>query len=80
MAGLAEFTESLLRAGELDIYRRVSVEMDRIVLGAVLRHVKGNQVKASKMLGISRTTLRDKLRGLNLGGEKGFPSDAEESN
>jgi two-component system nitrogen regulation response regulator GlnG len=61
-----DFTDSLLRAGESDIYRRVWQEVDRAVLGAVLRHVKGNQVKASELLGISRTTLRAKLRSLNV--------------
>ncbi len=40
---LAAFTLGLLRAGETDVYRRVAAEMDRIVLDAVLRHVKGNQ-------------------------------------
>jgi two-component system nitrogen regulation response regulator GlnG len=66
-ASLAAFTEGLLRAGELDIYRRVCLEMDRVVMGAVLGHVNGNQVKASEMLGISRTTLRAKLRALKMG-------------
>jgi two-component system nitrogen regulation response regulator GlnG len=70
MAGLADFTDGLLRAGELDIYRRVCVEMERVVLTVVLRHVNGNQVKASELLGISRTTLRAKLRALNVGGDK----------
>jgi two-component system nitrogen regulation response regulator GlnG len=65
--GIADFTQELLRAGELDIYRRIEQEMDRVVLGAVLRHVAGNQVKASAILGISRTTLRAKLRALNSG-------------
>jgi two-component system nitrogen regulation response regulator GlnG len=65
-AGLTEFTSGLLRAGEPDIYRRVSQEMDRAVLAAVLRHVEGNQVKASALLGISRTTLRSKMRALNM--------------
>jgi nitrogen regulation protein NR(I) len=75
MAGLADVTEELLRAGELDIYRRVGLEMDRVVLEVVLRHVHGNQVKASELLGISRTTLRAKLRALNMGAER--PLDAE---
>jgi DNA-binding NtrC family response regulator len=70
MAGLAEFTDGLLRAGELEIYKRVCLEMDRVVLDAVLRHVKGNQVKASELLGISRTTLRAKLGLLNRYDEK----------
>jgi two-component system nitrogen regulation response regulator GlnG len=70
MAGLAEFTDGLLRAGELDIYRRVCLEMERVVLSAVLRHVNGNQVKASELLGISRTTLRAKMRTLDIDGSR----------
>jgi two-component system nitrogen regulation response regulator GlnG len=77
LTGLADYTEGLLRAGELDIYRRVSLEMDRVVLLAVLRHVNGNQVKASEMLGISRTTLRAKLRALNLRGDKPMLPDQD---
>ncbi len=64
MAGVVEFTDELLRAGEVDIYRRICQEMDRVVLASVMRHVEGNQVKASELLGISRTTLRAKLRAL----------------
>jgi two-component system nitrogen regulation response regulator GlnG len=77
-AALAELTERLLRAGESDIYRRVCEEVDRVVLDAVLRHVNGNQVKASELLGISRTTLRAKLRSLKLavGKNVGLGSDA----
>ena len=78
LAGLANFTEALLRAGELDVYQRVCLEVDRVVLTAVLRHVKGNQVKASMLLGISRTTLRAKLRALNLDSEKPFPPEPKE--
>jgi two-component system nitrogen regulation response regulator GlnG len=67
---LSNFTEGLLRAGEVDIYRRICQEMDEVVLATVLRHVNGNQVKASELLGISRTTLRAKLRALRLGNDK----------
>jgi two-component system nitrogen regulation response regulator GlnG len=72
------FTSSLLRAGEPDLYRRVSLEMDRVLLEVVLRHVKGNQVQASELLGISRTTLRAKLRALGMTVEKQIlPAEAE---
>jgi two-component system nitrogen regulation response regulator GlnG len=64
------FATNLLHAGEPDIYRRVSTEMDRVLLETVLRHAKGNQVQASELLGISRTTLRAKLRALGMSLEK----------
>ena len=51
----------LLAFGSPDIYRRVIAEVDRVVLAEVLRHVSGNQVHASELLGISRTTLRAKI-------------------
>jgi two-component system nitrogen regulation response regulator GlnG len=74
---LAEFTEGLLRAGEPDIYRRVCQEVDRVVLETVLEHVKGNQVKASELLGISRTTLRAKLRTLSRSAGPPLPDAPE---
>jgi nitrogen regulation protein NR(I) len=63
-------TSNLLRAGETDIYRRVCMAVDRVVMETVLRHAKGNQVQASELLGISRTTLRAKLRTLRMTVEK----------
>jgi two-component system nitrogen regulation response regulator GlnG len=75
----AAFTDALLRAGEPDIYRRVSLEVDRVVLDTVLRHVKGNQVHASELLGISRTTLRAKLRALGMTVEKHLLPEADPS-
>ena len=60
---------SLLHAGETDLYRQLCLEMDRTVLDVVLRHVKGSQVQASELLGISRTTLRAKLRALGMTAE-----------
>jgi nitrogen regulation protein NR(I) len=51
----------LLAFGSPELYRKVIAEVDRVVLAEVLRHVGGNQVHASELLGISRTTLRAKL-------------------
>jgi two-component system nitrogen regulation response regulator GlnG len=50
--------------------------VDRVVIETVLRHAKGNQVVASELLGISRTTLRAKLRSLGLAIEKQLLPDS----
>ena len=49
--------------------------------GAKVIHLQrsGNQVKASELLGISRTTLRAKLRALRLGGDRLSLGDAGDS-
>jgi two-component system nitrogen regulation response regulator GlnG len=73
---LTHFLGELLRAGELDIYKKVCLEVDRLVMDTVLRHARGNQVQASELLGISRTTLRAKLRGLGMAVEKQILLDA----
>ena len=76
---VARLTAGLLRAGEPDIYRRISLEVDRVVMNTVLRHTKGNQVQASELLGISRTTLRAKLRALGMTVEKQLLPEPESS-
>jgi nitrogen regulation protein NR(I) len=67
---LVELISDMLRAGETDVYQKVNSVVDRVVMEMVLRHAKGNQVQASETLGISRTTLRAKLRSLGLAIEK----------
>jgi two-component system nitrogen regulation response regulator GlnG len=63
---VAQMVEGFLRAGEPDIYRKVYLEVDRLIINTVLNHVKGNQAQASQLLGISRTTLRAKLGALGM--------------
>lgn len=58
--------QELLSRGEDDVYLKVGQAVDRAVLEAVLRHTGGNQVTASHLLGMSRTTLRAKLGALGL--------------
>ena len=56
---VAQFAHELLDAGEPDIYRRVHGEVDRILLPQILQRAGGNQVTASQLLGIARSTLRN---------------------
>jgi two-component system nitrogen regulation response regulator GlnG len=67
---IVQLVTQMLAAGKKGIYREVEIEVDRAVLQAVLRYTKGNQVEASELLGISRTTLRAKLRNLRVVIEK----------
>ncbi len=64
---LRERVRGLLTQGATDIYRQILHEVDRVVIEATLEHVRGNQVHASELLGISRTTLRSKLSTSNPG-------------
>jgi len=66
MAGLEALAASMLRKGGTDLYDRAIAEFDRVFLLTVLRHVGNHQTRACEMLGISRTTLRQKLRALDL--------------
>ena len=63
---LVPFLRQLLHSRETEIYRKISAAVDRVVLEEVMEHVKNNQVQASELLGISRTTLRTKLQELGL--------------
>jgi DNA-binding protein Fis len=48
-----------------------------MVLETVLRHTRGSQVQAAELLGISRTTLRAKLRALRMTFGKQLLSEAD---
>jgi two-component system nitrogen regulation response regulator GlnG len=63
---IGSLVQSLLDSGDNDIYRKVCAAVDRFIIERVLRHVDGHQVEASQRLGISRTTLRAKMRHVGL--------------
>ena len=63
---LGELLESWFADGQTDLYRRALEHFDRLVLTRAVKQSEGNQTKASEILGVSRFTLRSKLRAANL--------------
>ena len=49
-----------------DLYHVVLNEVEPAILNVVMEHVAGNQSQAATMLGISRGTLRKKLKQYKL--------------
>ena len=45
-----------------DLYHVVLSEVEPAILDVVMKHVDGNQTDAAEMLGVSRGTLRKKLK------------------
>jgi len=63
---LGELLESWFSSGQSDLYRRALEHFDRMILTRAVQQSGGNQTRASEILGISRFTLRTKLRAANL--------------
>ncbi|MHB1425189.1 MAG: sigma-54-dependent transcriptional regulator [Gemmataceae bacterium] len=61
-AGLEAFLEARLQAGSQELYAEALERLERLLLTRVLRHTGGNQLQAAKILGITRGSLRTKIR------------------
>ena len=70
MQALQDFVDSTFKAGETDIYRRARDYFDRILILRAMQQAGGNQHRAAEILGLSRVTLRARLRALNLAVEQ----------
>lgn len=58
--------EKIISNSEGQVYKHLEAALERTSIEAVLRYCKGNQVKASEILGISRNTLRGRVKKFNL--------------
>jgi DNA-binding NtrC family response regulator len=65
-ARLEALIERRLRDGGQDLHEEAHRELDRFLLPMVLQSTGGNQLRAAQLLGITRRTLRVKLRELGL--------------
>lgn len=75
IADIAALIEALLQAGEGNLYARVMDEVERVMFARVVGHTHGNQSEASAILGVSRATLRQRLRALGLTVDKVVTDD-----
>jgi two-component system nitrogen regulation response regulator GlnG len=63
---LPQFIEAQLHLGTENLYEDTLRRMERLLLTRVLQHTNGNQVQAARILGITRGSLRTKLRDLGI--------------
>ncbi len=63
---LKHFIDDRLQAGSEDLYDEALRRMERILLTRVLQHTGGNQLQAARILGITRGSLRTKIRDLGI--------------
>jgi Fis family transcriptional regulator len=63
---LRNYFAHLEGADVTDVYNLVLTEVEAPLLETVMNHVKGNQTKASELLGLNRGTLRKKLKQYDL--------------
>ena len=72
--GIGKFIEEKLRGfmrniknlEKFNLYETVIPEVEKALITMVLKETKGNQIKAAKLLGINRNTLRDKIKKLKI--------------
>jgi DNA-binding NtrC family response regulator len=60
------FIFNRLTGESTNLYAEAHLEVDRVLLKHVLQYTEGNQFQASRILGIARQTLRNRLRDLGL--------------
>jgi two-component system nitrogen regulation response regulator GlnG len=69
------FIAARLEAGSRELYAECLATMERQLLTRVLERTGGNQLRAAELLGITRGSLRHKLRALGLTIERGVSAE-----
>jgi Bacterial regulatory protein, Fis family len=65
---LIQLLDPRLANDQTDLYRRALEQFDRVILKRALDRCEGNLTRAASLLGLSRVTLRSKLRSLGIAG------------
>jgi len=71
-AAFTTFIRRRLESGSTDLNAEAQLEVDRVLLPAVLEFTDTNQFQAAKILGLSRQTLRQRLRNIGRSVVKTF--------
>ena len=66
LAALEKLIHDSLREGTCGLYNSALGCLEKFLLTRVLAHTKGNRSEAAKILGITRGSLRNKIRGARL--------------
>lgn len=64
---LSRFIKEMAKSNNTGLYGAVVTEVERALMDLVLTETQGNQVRASRVLGITRTTLRAKMKTFKAG-------------
>jgi two-component system nitrogen regulation response regulator GlnG len=71
------YIQSRLAAGSEDLHAELLEMVERHLLTCVLNHTAGNQLQAARILGITRGSLRTKIRALGITIERSVSADDE---
>lgn len=73
-----QFVQSRLAVNTTELYAESLQRMEREVIVRVLRHTGGNQLQAAKILGITRGSLRTKIRALGINVTRSVWSESDQ--
>lgn len=63
---LKGFMKNIKRFESFNLYDMVIPEVEKALIVMVMKETKGNQIKAARLLGINRNTLRSKIKKLGI--------------
>ena len=69
-ANIAELNDSLYKEKQGILYKYVLEAIEKPLIERVLERTYGNQLKAAKILGINRNTIRAKIKKLGINPNK----------
>jgi two-component system nitrogen regulation response regulator GlnG len=77
-APLEAFIRQRLQAGSNDLHEETFRRVEQFLLPLVMESTSGNKAQAARILGLSRPTLRMKLRELGLSDTKSVEEDEDD--